>query len=270
MSAGVVLVHAFATSESRTFSNYIEYIDRDSAKNNLVSQELIQELGSYGIDYIGNSKKTNNVFSSMSDSLSQEEKHEAKDIFKLAQNNKSVMWQSVFSFDNDFLAEHGLYNLETKSITSENSFKNYVRNAVEKMYNKENLNDSIFYTAAVHYNTDNVHVHIAAVEPEPTRKKQTIQHLTVSSDFIKQTELFKNRKFDKNTFFQKTATKNGHFKLYNDFTKICEENFNIQKNNLGGLMKVNPDNSITIVFKDENYKGGTCATFDKYCTVNEF
>ena len=54
--------------------------------------------------------------------------------------------------------------------------------AVSKMLKSEGLENAV-WSAAIHFNTDNIHVHIAAVEPEPMRKKKEyIQYRTVEKD----------------------------------------------------------------------------------------
>ena len=41
------------------------------------------------------------------------------------------------------------------------------------MLEKENLQNSV-WSGAIHYNTDNIHIHVATVEPSPLRKKEII------------------------------------------------------------------------------------------------
>ena len=85
------------------------------------------------------------------------------------------MWQTVISFDNRWLEKNGLYDSETQ-ILDEQSIKSIARNAVNKMLESEGLEHAV-WSGAIHYNTDNIHVHIAAVEPEPMReKKEYIQY----------------------------------------------------------------------------------------------
>lgn len=45
------------------------------------------------------------------------------------------------------------------------------RQAMSKMLERERLNESAVWSAAIHYNTDNLHIHIATVEPNPTRSR---------------------------------------------------------------------------------------------------
>lgn len=91
------------------------------------------------------------------------------------------MWQTVISFDNRWLENNGLYNSETK-LLDENRLQGITRSAFQKMLEKENLQNAV-WSAAIHYNTDNIHVHIATVDPEPMREsKEYVQYKNVTVD----------------------------------------------------------------------------------------
>lgn len=92
-----------------------------------------------------------------------------KQQFQLGQKKGSPMWQDVLSFDNAFLEEQGLYNSKTKQL-DERRMKNIVRGAVKEMLQAEKMNDTTVWAAAIHHNTDNIHVHIAMIKPKPTRE----------------------------------------------------------------------------------------------------
>ncbi|EOD6220597.1 relaxase MobL, partial [Enterococcus hirae] len=47
-----------------------------------------------------------------------------------------------------------------------------IRLAMATMLSEEGMTDSAVWTASIHYNTDNIHVHVATVEPYPTREKK--------------------------------------------------------------------------------------------------
>lgn len=119
---------------------------------------------------MGNPEKTTGLFSQVTNDLSETDKENLKNIFEKAQENDSLMWQTVISFDNRWLEKNGLYNSETQ-ILDEKSIKSIARNAVNKMLESEGLEHAV-WSGAIHYNTDNIHVHIAAVEPEPMREKK--------------------------------------------------------------------------------------------------
>lgn len=165
VKAGVVVVTKFCRSHSSQFSSYINYIDREEAARteNSSRYNLYQ-------DYMGNPEKTTGLFTAEKNDLTVQDKEELKELFQTAQDNDSLMWQTVISFDNRFLAENGLYQ-EEDQIVDEDALKNMVRNAVGKMLKEENLEHAA-WSAAIHFNTDNIHVHIATVEPEPMREKR--------------------------------------------------------------------------------------------------
>ena len=165
IQAGVIVVTKFCRSQSSQFSSYINYIDRDEAarSENSSHYNLYQ-------DYMENPDKTTGLFTADKNDLAFEEKEQLKELFQTAQDNDSLMWQTVISFDNRFLAENGLYQ-EEEQILDEDALKNMVRNAVGKMLQAEHLENAV-WSGAIHFNTDNIHVHIATVEPDPMRKKR--------------------------------------------------------------------------------------------------
>lgn len=71
---------------------------------------------------------------------------------------------------------------EDLGLSSEKKIYEATRKAVSKMLKSEGLENAV-WSAAIHFNTDNIHVHIATVEPEPMRKKKEyIQYRTVEKD----------------------------------------------------------------------------------------
>ena len=172
----VVLKSKFVMPSSDEYKEYVNYIDRDDVKMevnvNLDSKDLtdFHVFHSY-MDYIGDDKKQGSLFTNEVDELNKKQKSELNKLFSVAQNNGSPMWQDVISFDNQWLEKQGLYNTKTKEL-DEIKMRNVVRLAVKEMLKAEKMEDSAIWTAAIHYNTDNIHVHIATVEPFPTREKK--------------------------------------------------------------------------------------------------
>lgn len=154
----------FVTSNSKKFQSYIDYIDRDEATRNY----HFTDYSLYN-NYMDNPLKSGTLFTSDKDFLLAEEKEELKQKFTEAQKNKSLMWQDVFSFDNKFLEEIGAYDPKTK-ILNEKLLREAVRNAMNDLIKKENMSPSFLWSASFHYNTDNIHVHVASVEVNPTRQ----------------------------------------------------------------------------------------------------
>lgn len=165
IKAGVVVVNKFCKPGSGVFAEYIEYIDRNEAVRNA----NMYKFNLYN-DYMDNPEKTSGLFSNEKMKLSSSEKKEMKEIFKTAQDNGSLMWQTVISFDNRWLEQFGLYDHET-GMLDELKVKELASGAVNRMLENEGLQNAV-WSAAIHYNTDNVHVHIATVEPYPEREQK--------------------------------------------------------------------------------------------------
>ncbi|QNK89103.1 hypothetical protein H7992_05100 [Sporosarcina sp. resist] len=177
---GVVLKSKFVMPSSKGFNDYVSYIDRDDAK---VKQEIVVSrdanatedfsiFHSY-LDYMGDDEKQGALFTRDKNQLNEEGKNEIKKKFEVAKKNGSPMWQDVISFDNAWLEKNGLYIFETRQL-DETKLKDIVREAVEEMLKAERMDKSAVWTAAIHYNTDNIHVHIATVEPYPSREKKKV------------------------------------------------------------------------------------------------
>src|SRR5699024_5592231 len=52
--------------------------------------------------------------------------------------------------------------------------RNVVRETMDTVLKSEGMEKSAVWTASLHYNTDNIHVHIASTEPYPTREKMNV------------------------------------------------------------------------------------------------
>lgn len=169
IKAGVTLMQDFCRPESNEFGGYVDYLDGDHAnKTNITTYDL------YGYnDYMGNPEKSSGLFTSAKDELSYSDKKEIKELFETAQANGSLMWQTVISFDNRWLENNGLFDRENQ-ILDERKIKEVIRVGVNRMLKKEGLEFAV-WSGGIHYNTDNIHVHIATVEPEPTRPKMKYQ-----------------------------------------------------------------------------------------------
>ncbi|KRM56666.1 MobP2 family relaxase [Lacticaseibacillus sharpeae] len=170
-SPGIVSVTHFKQASNKKFGDYVKYIDRDDAtrvkyfnKWNFVERDGYNE-------YMGNPEKSTGLFASFSDHLGKDERHKVALEFGKAQKAGSNMWQTVVSFDNPFLEKYGLYNSKT-DVLDEEKIRAATRIAMEEMLKREGMSSSALWTAAIHRNTDNIHVHIATVEPVPSRPLQ--------------------------------------------------------------------------------------------------
>ncbi len=161
----IVFKSKFITHSSKKFKSYIDYINReDAVRNNSFSRYSLYN------DYMGNPQKTTSIFTKFSSKLSEKEKIDLKNNFAKAQNNGSIMWQEVYSFDNNFLIKQGLYDPTINSLDEE-KIKEAIRKSIDYSLEKTNIKDSAIWSGAIHYNTDNIHIHVAICEPNPTQNR---------------------------------------------------------------------------------------------------
>lgn len=163
---GLVAVTKFVRAGSKTFSSYINYMDRDEAVH---GGNIRESYSAYSEMYMGNPEKTTGLFSADYDRLSPETAQIYKKEFKIAQQKNSLLWQTVISFDNEWLEELGLYDAESGQL-DEARIRGATRQFMSVLMDRENMKLSS-WTAAIHYNTDNIHVHIAIVDPAGERER---------------------------------------------------------------------------------------------------
>lgn len=176
VTPGVIFASRFVFSEKK-FSSYINYVDRPAA----VRSQAYNQYSVYA-DYMDNPKKrspgfnarsdyASALFTATKDQLTQAEKQQLKMLFGKAQKNDSPMWQQAISFTDEFLEKYGLYDRASQSL-DEKKIREVTRLAIQEELKDETMVGSAVWSASIHYNTDNIHVHIAIVEPTPTRPKR--------------------------------------------------------------------------------------------------
>lgn len=174
---GVILKTKFVMPGALKFKTYIDYIDRDEAVRN----EAFGQYSAYVDGYMDNpekqkerygfsaeSERTSALFTAGHDQLTAAEKQNLKHQFRAAQKSGSCLWQTVISFDNAWLEEQGVYD---QKALDEGKVRELTRGAMNVMLREEGMEHSAVWSASIHYNTDNIHIHIAAAEPHPTREK---------------------------------------------------------------------------------------------------
>lgn len=144
-----------------SFNDYLNYMDRAETHNKTNEFEKYQ-------DYMSNEEKSTGLFTLNQDSLTEKEKVYFKDKFREAQESGSILWQDVISFDNDWLKESGV--LDDQTIDNK-QIQEATRSAVQDMLKKEGMMDSAIWTGAIHYNTDNIHVHVAIVQTKDFKER---------------------------------------------------------------------------------------------------
>ncbi|MEJ9129968.1 MobP2 family relaxase [Bacillus thuringiensis] len=167
VTPGVVLKTKFVLPSSDAFQNYIDYVNREEAKSEV---KLNPKMFETYQDYMGNSEKKSALFTEHANRLTESEKKSLKEMFKTAHENGSIMWQDVISFHNPWLEKQGIYDEKTKTL-DEKKLMDVTRLAMKEMQKREGLEKGSIWSAAIHFNTDNIHIHVATVEPFPTRER---------------------------------------------------------------------------------------------------
>jgi len=109
-------------------------------------------------------------FSINQKALSQGDIKEVKQIYRKAEENGSVLWQDVVSFENKWLEAEGIYNRTTGQLDMERLYQ-ASKKMMDRFFADENIHAG-FWTAQIHFNTDNLHIHFSSVEHSNTRKVQ--------------------------------------------------------------------------------------------------
>ncbi|MED5892647.1 MobP2 family relaxase [Streptococcus anginosus] len=137
--------------QNLNFKEYIDYMNRSYA-----TEQQNQEWTA--------------VFNQDANYLQTKRVDQLKRNLEEAYQNGSLLWQGVISFDNEFLAQEGLYDKATGHVDQQ-AIKNVIREAMPKVIQKEGLSDSAFWWGNIHLNTDNIHVHIGLSEINSNREK---------------------------------------------------------------------------------------------------
>ena len=259
VKAGVVLVTEFVEPNNAVFKNYINYITRSNAvRNENIDKYVIpsldkdlQDFNGY-IDYMGNSKKTTELFTKSKERLSLEEKSELQHIFQKAQDNGSLMWQTVISFDNRWLIENNLLDSKT-NLLNESKIKEYCRGSIEKMLQSEGMDKNSLWSAAIHYNTDNIHIHVATVQPMPCRAMKVLKTVQVQNSWLREKGIITEDIMNQVEFGEKIKVHNSQRKgdlylnLLNDvLTQLKQDTQSNYK--FGDYILINPNGSIDLTY----------------------
>lgn len=168
---------------SRT--SYLNYMDRSKAT---AVEDNIVTLNKMNKDPEQELLPTFNKFKN---NITVREKKLTKKRLKEADKNGCLMWSIVLSFDNDFLRDS---NILKNNVLDQQELKTRVRSGMSQFLEANNFNDSAFYLANVHLNTENIHVHIALSETNSSRnKKRTRDNNVVDQGYFKKSMIRKGK-----------------------------------------------------------------------------
>lgn len=184
---GITMMTRFVQNSGAGFSDFLDYIGREEAVDPFAYSEYVSE-------YMDNPEKTYGLFTENRDSLSEGDREKMRECFAIAQDEGSLLWQSVLSFDNRWLSINGIYNFKTETLDEE-KMRACTRAAMRELFKRENM-EGFIYAAAIHKNTDNIHVHIAIADPEPVWKEGVGRCYRNRNGELMQRGKFKNKSIE--------------------------------------------------------------------------
>ncbi|EGQ3597050.1 hypothetical protein I0577_002224 [Staphylococcus pseudintermedius] len=218
----IVTMSEFEQSQNKTdFSKYVDYVDREEAKKNE------HEVFKYDVytHYMFDEQKSKSMFNNETNFMSKDDLIYTKDKFRNAQKNNGIMWKDVISFDNEALKSAGIYDPKTMYL-DEQKIRQATRKTMLRFEQKEGLNNNLVWASSIHYNTDNIHVHVAAVENDITRERGKRKYSTIKE--MKST--FANELFDMsgerkkiNEFIRDNIVKGIRNENTNDYDKTLKK-----------------------------------------------
>lgn len=143
--------------------DFLEYMDRPEAFDK--TRHLNDEYKDF-IDYMSNSEKSDGLFNAQSDLLTESDKEKYRQLETVSRDAGCPKYYGVVSFDNNFLIENGLMTSDGK--LDVHGIKELGREGINAMISTSYKldNDNVYWTGAIHTNTDNIHIHFSICEYE--------------------------------------------------------------------------------------------------------
>ena len=121
------------------------------------------------LSYMADEKKASGLFTKDKDFVDKNSIRELKESYQQAEQNGSLQWKFVGSFDNEWLKENQI--LDPDGEVREQALKKAVRVMMDRLIKEEKFVPSqTIWAASFHHNTDNLHFHISLVEKENSRE----------------------------------------------------------------------------------------------------
>lgn len=265
-SPGVIIKTKFKESgkTKTSFNKYLNYLDRAETKDSVNDFEKYQ-------DYMSNETKSTGLFTKHKDGLDEKEKNRFKEEFKDAQDRGSILWQDVISFDNKWLKENGILKdnfIDTKKI------QEATRVAMNDVLKKEGMADSALWTAAIHFNTDNIHVHVATVQTKDFKERGKRKQSSITSmkskvvnsimDRSKENEklnvfirekVISKKQSDSLTSIKNRVVNRDMAKQFKKIHSMLPEDKRMWNYNMNGIKEVRPEiDKLTTMYLEKHFK----------------
>lgn len=169
----------FIDFTNQDYGKYIGYMMRKQAlsdKKERIGLTLPEEkelarvtvgAAHYATPTVGKNKILQGYFSCNQDQIRLKDVENIRNTMRKAQAHHSILWQDVISFDNEYLRKIGVFD-PTTSFLDESVLRKASKKMMSVLAEDEQLNNP-FWTASIHRNTDNIHIHFGIVEASNSR-----------------------------------------------------------------------------------------------------
>lgn len=153
----------------RAFQKKYAELKRKILDEKVYAKEVAKKYDYY--DYMANVEKSVGNFSATKDFCDDNDRTEFINFEKNAQSLGLPRYRGVCSFDNKFLEENEVLN--PLGLIDHDKLRDAVRKSMAAMFDKTQKidSDNVIWSASIHTNTDNIHVHWQFVEKEKRKKK---------------------------------------------------------------------------------------------------
>jgi MobL relaxases len=246
------------------FKDYLSYMNRLNTHSHENGFEKYQ-------DYMRNEEKSTGLFTNDKDFLNEEELENLKEVFKQSQEKGSILWQDVISFNNEWLKETGIYK---ENFIDEKKLQQVTRKAVNQMLKKEGIENSAIWSAAIHYNTDNIHIHVSTIQTKNfrvrgKRKQQSLDAMKSSvsnsildrrkeneklNDFIRN-QVIASKRNDDLTSIKNHLVNYEMVKQFKLIHKMLPEDKRLWRYNMNGIANERPEiDKLTNMYIQKHFK----------------
>ena len=177
------------SSNEQGFSRYLDYIERQEVEINIDNKKSFKTRKSsvLATDNGFNTKSgKEGLFDFYNDVISSSQRNFYNRKFDEAYKNGGLLWKPIVSFDNEWLKEHGVL---VNNIIDEEKLKDTARKMMTSLLKERQMENKIYWVAQLHYDTDNIHFHVAMVEKNPTNVMDMSEEEEKDHGFFSQTSI---------------------------------------------------------------------------------
>ncbi len=193
------------------FGRYLDYMERKELDVNGFKTKKSSVLATDN-GYQTKSGKEG-LFDSFNDIVGKDHREFYKKKFDETYKKGGLLWKPIISFDNDWLKEQGILS---GNIVDEEKLKLTTRHMMSTLLKENSLENNSYWVAQLHYDTDNIHIHIAMIEKNPVNVTNMTREEEIEHGFFPN----KSIKKMKSTCVRELANRDNEKKQIHDITRV--------------------------------------------------